>query len=345
MSESKTLTTNELYSIQRGQGGKFVSGRRIHNTDLPIGFYQENNTLILNYYDSSDKYIAALEAEKKEEFSALLKECLSDFDRAMHSDKFNAFSELINKLMRLLDKNKHNINNTLASFIQEPTIATSLWMINDSPVILLTFDKFNAVIDTQCQIIIASLLTSYKYDSSYFPRDENIFQHVDYILQQVKIALHKYLFGVDGAVPRHSTTCNVIYSRLAELIKNGTIDEDAFTTLSDIILLTPFSMLKQIIDDTEISNINNYNQGIIDLRMITRSVISKQEMLVHQPLSFDDTSDDLIFKSLITMYKKVKSISDMKEYLLSTITDNDKNKDTGKVDIVKTLLSNLDIIE
>ncbi len=336
MSKSKELTTNELYSMQRGQGGKFVSGQRIHNAELPVGFFQVNNTLILNYYDSSDKYLAALEKDKNEDLTLLLKKCLRGFDRAMYGENYTVSESLIDDSLLWLSKNKANVDCALQEF-------------NDSPM-AYSLKNLQSMIDVQAQVIIIALLTSYKINSKLFLRELNIFEHIDSLLTVGKSALRSYLFGASGLVNRNNkptNNCHVIFSRLSDFIKNDEINESELATIAGMLDFSAFSVLKDIIDDMKLVSDGDFNNGCMDHIMESKSYIILPESQRRHVSSFftynDDNKPRNILRALIVMCKKISSINDMKEYLLSTVANNDENDRAETDKIVKTLLIDLDI--
>lgn len=336
MPESKEPTTNELYSMQRGQDGKFVSGQRIRDVELPVGFFQINNVLILNYFDHSDRYMQALMDAKKEDLSVLLMKCLRGFNRAMDNEKYQGSESLIENAIEWLLRSNYEIDCASIVFNESP-YASQL-------------KNLQSVVDMRSQIIIIALLTSYKLDSKCFHKESGIFEHIDSLLSMTKEILRGYLLGSGDLVNRRGKpidNCHVIFSRLSALIKNSDINEDKLTLISDALNLSTFSILKDIIGGLKLVSNRDFHDGYCSHVMVSTSSICLPESFgshVSSVFSFDDSNEPhAILSKLLTMYRKVQSIHDMKEYLLSTISSNDERVETNE--IVNTLLLGINITE
>ncbi|MFS4412468.1 hypothetical protein [Providencia sp. T47] len=317
MTNTINSSTNELYLMQRSPDGKFASGKRIEQPDIPMGFYVSHNTLVMNYYnDSSDKIISVMGEMEKEKFHSLVQRVTMDFDRAMFSSKFDNWYELTTNSFNAIKMNNSSLEAKIKEFPYSP---------------VSELDNLTSCVDLQCQLSIISLLSHYKYDPKYFSRCSELFQYIENLTNSLKNLISSFLISTNEE--HKNTRDNVIFSKLFYMLKNNEISNSQIKKFESITGIDSYQLLSKI------SNEVQYYTPCHGFRAV-RSINNVENEEYRYSYSFyskyKQISNSEILDILCSLFERAKSIQSLQDYLMHDLPSN--FNDVINFDIVDSML-------
>lgn len=317
MTDTNNSTTDELYLMQRSPDGKFTSGKRIEQPDIPMGFYVSHNTLVMNYYnDSSDKIISFMGEMEKEKFHSLVQRVTIDFDRAMFSSKFDNWYELTTNSFNAIKMNNHSLEAKIKEFPYSP---------------VSELDNLTSCVDLQCQLSIISLLSHYKYDPEYFSRCSDLFQYIENLTNSLKGLIISFLISTNE--DHKSTRNNVILSKLFYLLKNKEISNPQIKRFESITGIDSYQLLFKISSEVEYCRPSHGFRSVCSIDSVEKEEYGQYHSFYS---GYKQISNSEILDILFSLFEKAKSIDSLQNYLIHNMSNN--FDDVVNFDIVNSML-------